>query len=145
MKNSRWLCVLILTLAEFAPNSLSQQAVPQAERKACRIVDMVSAKSGNLFYVDGIKVPADLGVLGFVRQREKVSPCSCLLAFVTTSARIREVEDLRVIAGKMDYKEFHAYLYDDRYRDFATEVFYYGSHLNLSELRSGPQGPVPLP
>lgn len=145
MKSIRLLCTLILILTQCTATNSAQQSVAQVSSKPCRIVDELSTEAGTAYYVDGTKVPEDIGILGFVRQRDKSSPCTCLLAFVTTSARIRDVEDLRVIAGKMDYKEFHAYLYDPRYRDFATEIDYYGTHLNLTELRSGPKGPVPLP
>jgi len=145
MKTTPRLCILTLILAGLSPVGPTQQPATQPGRRACRIVDEVSTNTGDVYYVDGRKVPGDIGgVLLFLREREKTSHCTCLLAFVTTSARIRGLEDLRVIAGKMDYKEFHAYLYDYR-RDFATEILYYGSPLNLSELRWGPEGSVPLP
>jgi len=146
MKTKRLLWALTLICLACGASNSAQETKIQANKKTCRIVDYLSTKAGNIYYVDATKVSGDVGeVLLSLRQRERASSCTCLLAFFTASARIRDVEDLRVIAGKMDYKDFHSYLYDPRYSDFATEINYDGTHLNLSELRSGSQGAVPLP
>jgi len=144
MKTSPWLFLLILIFTPRDPINSTPQGATQVGRKGCRIVDEVITKSGEVDYVDGVRVPEELGVLETLRRREKVSPCTCMLAFVATAARIRDVEDFRVMAGKMDYQEYHAYLYEDRYRDTATEILY-GPRVNMNELRSGPHGQVPLP
>jgi hypothetical protein len=145
MEIRRLLCMLVVILAGCTAANSAQQAALQAKGRPCRIVDELPSKTDAVYYVDGVRVPDEIGVLEVLRRRDKVSPSSCIHVFVTTSARIRDVEELRVMAGKMDFKEFHAYLFDLRYRDTVTEINYYGDHLQPSELRAGPRGPLPWP
>jgi hypothetical protein len=58
--------------------------------------------------------------------------------------KIQDIEDFRVIAGKMQYEDFHAYLYEDRDRDLVREIRY-GSPVSPGELRSGPKGYLSWP
>jgi len=80
MKTSRWLPLLIVLVAAYAPISSTSQSTTRAGRRACRIVDEVVTKSGEVDYVDGARVPEELGVVEIIRRREKVSPCTCMLA-----------------------------------------------------------------
>jgi hypothetical protein len=94
-------------------------------------------------YVDGIRVPDEVGWLEYLRRKEKSSPRSCLLLFVPTSVKIQDVEDFHVVAGKMQYEDFHVYVYD-QHRRLVTE-FLHGPPVNADELRSGPNGPFGWP
>jgi hypothetical protein len=118
--------------------------MPHAKGTSCRIVDVIAIKSGDVEYVDGMRVPGDVTTIDYLRQQEKSSPRTCLLLFVPSSVKIRDIEDFRVIAGKMQYEDFHPYLYEDRYRDLVREILY-GSPVNPDELRSGPQGQLAWP
>jgi hypothetical protein len=120
------------------------QSPHQDSNRECRIVDMVVKKSGEVDYVDGKKVPGNFVNIDYLREQEKASPRSCLRLFVTSSVKIQDIEDFRVIAtGKMQYQDFHAYLYDPA-RDSFSEILY-GQNARPSELRSGPRGTIPWP
>ena len=136
--------ILILLLLTAFPgmNSFAQEQ-SQGKGDSCRIVDMVAKKGGEVDYVDGKKVPGNLVTIDYLREQEKSSPRTCLLAFVTSSTRIKDIEGLRVIAGKMQYKDFRAYLYDAN-RDSVSEIRY-GEDINAGEVRKGPNGPIPWP
>ena len=89
---------------------------------SCRIVDVITTKTGDQYFVDGVKVPAGGYVIDYLRRAELASPRSCLRLFVPTSVRIQDVEDMFVVAtGKIQYQDFHAYLYDER-RDSVNEI-----------------------
>ena len=121
------------------------QAPPQ-EKSVCRIVDLVvkEARRNRLRgwqegtgQLSRYRLPPRTGkVFAFAAR-------SCLVLFATSSAKIRDIEGVRVIAEKMGYKDFHAYLYEPN-RDSASEILY-GPTINLNEVRSGPHGPVPWP
>jgi hypothetical protein len=120
------------------------QTAHQDSNQECRIVDMVVKKSGEVDYVDGKRVPGNFVNIDYLREQEKSSPRSCLRIFVTSSVKIQDIEDFRVMAtGKMQYQDFHAYLYD-RARDSFSEILY-GQTFRPDELRSGPRGTIPWP
>jgi hypothetical protein len=140
----KMLCLLFLT---FTTSQISVTAFAQtpAQNKGsgCRIVDMVVKGGHEIDYVDGTRVPGNLVDIDYLRVQEKASPRPCLLLFITTASKIRDVEGMRVVAGKMGYAEFHAYLYEPS-RDSAREITY-GPDANLDQLRSGPHGTIPWP
>jgi hypothetical protein len=110
----------------------------------CRIVDVVATKAGDEYFVDGLKVPYNAGVTEYLRRAEASSPSSCLRFFVPTSITIRDVDDMWVIAtGKMQYKEFHVYIYDER-RDSVNEISWWTT-TETSALRLGNGGIIPWP
>ena len=143
MKKERCLLLIMLIagpswLATFAQTS------PQTETSMCRIVDLVAKHAGEVDYVDGVRVPGDAVIIDYLREREKSSPTSCFRLFVTSSVKIQDIEDVRVIAtGKMQYKDFHVYLYDPGSDSF-REVLY-GSESTVDKLRSTPRGKVAWP
>ena len=134
--------ILLFLTAFLGMNSLAQEP-SQVKGDACRIVDMVAKKGGEVDYVDGKRVPGNLVTIDYLREQEKSSPRTCLLLFVTSSTKIKDIEGLRVIAGKMQYKDFRAYLYDSN-RDSVSEIRY-GEDINAGEVRRGPNGPIPWP
>jgi len=142
MKKALWL--LLVTGAIGPGVKTFSEPAPQVGPRNCRIVDVTLTRNGEVDYVDGIKVPEDVGPLNFIRQREKSSPRCCLLVFVPLMTSIREIEDFRVIAGKMQYVDFHLYVYENDYRGSVSELVF-GPAFNPDELRSSPQGPVPWP
>lgn len=112
--------------------------------RQCRIVDVIATKTGDEYFVDGVKVPEDVGVTGYLRRAEASSPRSCLRLFVPTSVKIQDVEDIWVIAtGKMQYQEFHAYLYDER-RDTVNEISWWKT-TETSTVRVGNGHVIPWP
>jgi hypothetical protein len=120
------------------------QTPHQNDNSECRIVDMVVKKAGEVDYVDGKRVPGNFVSIDFVREQENASPRTCLTLFVTSSVKIQDIEDFRVIAtGKMQYQTFHAYLYDPA-RDSFSEILY-GPSLAPEKLRSSPRGTIPWP
>jgi hypothetical protein len=139
MRNALWLLFFVCAatrLPVIAPAQVRSQ-------NDCRIVDFVMKNTGEVDYVDGKRVPGKLVDLFYLQEQEKSSPRSCLALFVTSSAKIRDIEGTRVIAGKMGYKDFHAYLYEPN-RDSASEILY-GPDIKAEELRSSPNGPIPWP
>lgn len=142
MKKALW---LLLVIGAIGPSvKTTPKPEPQVGPRNCRIIDVTVTRAGEVEYIDGIKVPDNMGPLNFIRQREKASPHSCLLVFVPLTTSIREIEDFRVIAGKMQYEDFHVYVYENQYRDSVNELIF-GSAFNPDELRSSPQGPLPWP
>jgi hypothetical protein len=128
---------ILFFLAAFPGMNSFAQEPSQLKGDACRIVDMVAKKVGEVDYVDGKKVPGNVVTIDYLREQEKSSPRTCLLVFVTSATRIKDIEGLRVIAGKMQYKDFRAYLYDAN-RDSVSDI-------NAGEVRKGPNGPIPWP
>ena len=137
--------LLLSLLVSMATPIMALAQAPPQEKSVCKIVDLVVKEAGEIDYVDGKRVPGNLVDIDYLREQEKSSPSprSCLVLFATSSAKIRDIEGVRVIAGKMGYKDFHAYLYEPN-RDSASEILY-GPTINLNEVRSGPHGPVPWP
>ncbi len=140
--------ILLMLFATIIVGSASFTALAQTPDQdsngECRIVDMVVKKSGEVDYVDGKKVPGNFVNIDYLREQEKSSPRSCLRLFVTSSVKIQDIEDFRVMAtGKMQYQDFHAYLYDPA-RDSFSEILY-GRSSRPGELRSGPRGTIPWP
>jgi hypothetical protein len=137
----RMLLILIIALvARWA----SAQTPSQDRHEVCRIVDMVVKKAGEVDYVDGKRVPGNFVNIDYLREQEKSSPRSCLLLFVTSEVKLQDIEDFRVIAtGKMQYQDFHAYLYDPA-RDSFSEILY-GPTVAPDKLRSSPRGLIPWP
>ena len=134
------LILIIVVVARWA----SAQTPSQAGHEVCRIVDMVVKKAGEVDYVDGKRVPGNFVNIDYLREQEKSSPRSCLLLFVTSSVKVQDIEDFRVIAtGKMQYQDFHAYLYDPA-RDSFREILY-GPTVAPDKLRSSPRGLIPWP
>jgi|SRR5437879_4109324 hypothetical protein len=120
------------------------QTPHQDSSMECRIVDMVVKKSGEVDYVDGKRVPGNFVNIDYLREQEKSSPRSCLRLFVTSSVKIQDIEDFRVVAtGKMQYQDFHAYLYDPA-RDSFSEILY-GPNVTPDKLRPSPRGTIPWP
>lgn len=136
------LAILLFLIAFPVVNSHAQEP-SFVKGDACRIVDMVAKKGSEVDYVDGKRVPGNLVTIDYLREQEKSSPRSCLLLFVTSSTRIRDIEGLRVIAGKMQYKDFRVYLYDSN-RDLVSEIRY-GKDTDAGEVHKGPNGPIPWP
>ena len=136
--------VIILIILSLLPrvNGFAQEQ-SHVNGDACRIVDMVVKKGGEVDYIDGKKVPGNLVTIDYLREQEKASPRTCLSLFVTGAAKIKDIEGLRVIAGKMQYKEFRAYLYDPN-RDSVREIRY-SEDIKAAEVRKGPNGPIPWP
>ena len=137
----RMLLILIIALvARWA----SAQTPSQDRHEVCRIVDMVVKKAGEVDYVDGKRVPGNFVNIDYLREQEKSSPRSCLLLFVTSEVKLQDIEDFRVIAtGKMQYQDFHAYLYDPA-RDSFSEILY-GPTVAPDKLRSSPRGLIQWP
>ena len=116
----------------------------QTPTASCRIVDVIATKAGHQYFVDGVKVPNDEYVIDYLRHAEKASPRSCLRLFVPTSVKIQDVEDMFVIAtGKIQYQDFHAYLYDER-RDSVDEISLW-KKVDTAHLRSSNGHPLPWP
>jgi hypothetical protein len=120
------------------------QVSAHVERKGARVVDITSTKSGEVDYVDGRRVPAEMTLVDYLRQQEKTSRRMSLLILVPDSEHIADVENLRRVAREMRYEEFHAYVRDSVHRNVATELLY-GPPANLNGLRIGPRGSVPWP
>ena len=137
--------LLLSLLVSMATPIMALAQAPPQEKSVCKIVDLVVKEAGEIDYVDGKRVPGNLVDIDYLREQKKSSPSprSCLVLFATSSAKIRDIEGVRVIAEKMGYKDFHAYLYEPN-RDSASEILY-GPTINLNEVRSGPHGPVPWP
>ena len=122
---------------------LAQSQVPSSA-EPCRIVDVAKTNRGHDYYVDGKRVGTDVEVnlLELLRRSEASSSSSCLKLFVPTSVRLNAIEDGRVVAGKMQYEEFHAYVYDER-RDWVNEILWQA--LPSANLRAGMKGTVDWP
>ncbi len=142
MKKALWLLLIIGAISP-SVNTFPKPALQVGPRN-CRIIDVTFIGTSEVDYVDGIKVPDELGPLNFIRRREKSSPRSCLLLLVPLTTRIRELDDFSVIAGKMQYEDFHIYVYENQYRDSVNELVL-GNAFNSEELRSSPHGPLPWP
>jgi hypothetical protein len=101
---------------------LAQSSSPPST-KPCRILDVVQTVSGHDYYVDGRRAGSDseVNLLELLRRSEASSPSSCLRLFVPTSVKVKEIENGRVVAGKMQYEEFHVYVYDE-HRDWVNEI-----------------------
>lgn len=138
------LMLFVTIIAGRASVTVLAQTPHQNSSGECRIVDMVVKKSGEIDYVDGKRVPGNFVNIDYLRAEEKSSPRSCLRLFVTSSVKIQDIEDFRVIAtGKMQYQDFHAYLYDPA-RDSFSEILY-GQNSRPDELRSSSRGTIPWP
>ena len=137
------LLLLFVTFIEGWTSVSVLAQTPQRDSHAeCRIVDMVVRKAGEVDYVDGRRVPGNFVNIDYLREQEKSSPRSCLLLFVTSSVKIQDIEDFRVLAtGKMQYQDFHAYLYDPA-RDSFSEILH-GPTVTPDKLRLGPHGTIP--
>src|ERR1700733_10825535 len=123
MRMTLWVFPLIL--AVHAAIHRAPQVPTQGDRKACWIVDVTNTNTGEVDYVDGVRVPNDIGTVNFLRLRERrTSPRTCLLAFVTPSAQIADADDMRVIAGKIGYQESHVYLYGEQDHGYAREILW---------------------
>jgi len=134
---------ILLSLIAFpATYGLAQQP-PQFKGDACRIVDMVPKNGAEVDYVDGRKVPGNLVTIDYLREQEKFSPRTCLSLFVTIHARIKDIEGVRAIAGKMQYEDFHVYLHHEN-RDLVSEISY-GEAIDPDAVRKGPNGVIPWP
>lgn len=122
---------------------LAQTSSPSST-KPCRIVDVVKTLGGHDYYVDGRRAGTDseVNLLELLRRSEASSPSSCLRLFVPTSVRVNEIENGRVVAGKMQYEEFHAYIYDER-RDWVNEILW--ETLPSANVRTGMKGTVDWP
>lgn len=137
--------ILLLLFAAASPTANTfPDPARQVGPRNCRIVDLVPTRGGEVNYVDGIRVPDETGLLNFLRQREKASPRSCLLVFTPLMTTVRQLEDLRVIAGKMQYEDFHLYVYESQYRDTVNELLF-GRASDSGQLRLTPRGPLPWP
>jgi len=118
--------------------------VQETHTAPCRIVDVIATKVGNQYFVDGVKVPADGYVIDYLRRAELASARSCLRLFVPTSVKIQDVEDMFVLAtGKLQYQDFHAYLYDER-RDSVNEISFWKT-VDAAPLRSSNGHLLPWP
>jgi hypothetical protein len=105
--------ILLLLPAIISIQLLAQSSSPSST-KPCRIVDVVQTVTGHDYYVDGRRAGSlseELNLLELLRRTEASSPSSCLRFFVPTSVKINEIENADVVAGKMQYKEFHVYVY----------------------------------
>jgi uncharacterized protein YbcV (DUF1398 family) len=120
------------------------QVSPQAVKRDSRVIEVATSKSGEVDYVDGVKLPPDTTLVDYLRQQERALRRTSLVVFVKASARIETVENLRAVAENMGYQAFHAYVLDTRNPEIAVELRY-GAPVKLDQLRSGPQGSVPLP
>jgi len=134
--------ILFSLIAFPAMYSFAQQS-PQLKGGPCRIVDMVAKNGGEVDYVDGQRVPGNLVTIDYLREQEKSSPRTCLSLFVTIHARIKDIEGVRAIAGKMQYEDFHVYLHHEN-RDLVSEIRY-GVAISPGEVRKGPNGVIPWP
>jgi hypothetical protein len=135
---------LVTFILLWTPARALAQTPHQDGNSECRIVDMVVKKAGEADYVDGKKVPGNFVSIDYLRAQEKSSPRPCLMLFVTSSVKIQDIEDFRVMAtGKMQYEAFHAYLYDPA-RDSFKEILY-GPNVPPDKLRSSPRGTIPWP
>lgn len=134
--------ILLFSIAFPAMNSFAQEP-SQLKGDACRIVDMVAKNGSEVDYVDGKRVPGNLVTIDYLREQEKSSPRSCLSLFVTIHAKIKDIEGVRAIAGKMQYKNFHVYLHHEN-RDLISEIRY-GEAVSPNDVRKGPNGPIPWP
>ena len=133
---------LLLTIM-ISIQSLARTSSPSSNTP-CRIVDVVKTVAGHDYYVDGKRAGADteVNVLELLRRREASSPSSCLRAFVPTSIKINEIQNFLIVANKMQYKEFHTYVYDEHH-DSVAEILWEG---RMSDgLRWGINGTVRWP
>jgi len=107
-------------------------------------VDVVQTVAGHDYYVDGRRAGSlsELNLLELLRGTEASSPSSCLRFFVPTSVKINEIENADVVAGKMQYKEFHVYIYG-YYHDWVKEILWQ-SHPS-ADVRLGMKGTVDWP
>lgn len=137
------LCFLLITFSASAAFNTLAQAPTKEKRANCRIVDVMATKSGDTYYVDGMKMPQNVTVIEYLRRKEATSPRTCLLLFVPSSVKIRDVADMDVVAGKMQYEDFHAYLYD-QHREQVMEILP-GPPVRTKNLRTGPRGELSWP
>jgi len=137
-----WLLLIAATVWP-SVNTFPQPA-SQVGPRNCRIVDVTLMRAGEVDYVDGMRVPDDVGPLNFLRERERSSPRSCLLVFLPVAATLRQFDDFQVIAGKIQYDNLHIYVYGPVYRSKVNEVFL-GPPVDPDDLRLGPHGPLPWP
>ena len=129
--------ILLSTVSSFG------QSPSQVNGGPCRIVDMVAKKGSEVDYVDGKRVPGNLVTIDYLRAQEKVSPTNCLSLFVTIHVRIEDIEGMWAIAGKMQYKDFHVYVYNEN-QDLVSEIRF-GEATSPDEVRKGPNGAIPWP
>jgi hypothetical protein len=120
------------------------QVTARAVSADARIVNISANKTSESYDVDGSTLPANTTLVDYLEQKEKQSPRASLVVFLTPSARIGVVENLRKFASKMPYRSFHAYVRDSQDHEAATEVLY-GPLLKPGEMRTGSNGPVPWP
>jgi len=134
---------LLLLPVIIAIQLLAQSASPSST-KPCRIVDVVQTVGGHDYYVDGKRAGSlsEVNLLELLRRTEASSPSSCLRFFVPTSVKMNEIENAEVVAGKMQYKEFHVYVYG-YYRDWVKEILW-ESHPS-ADVRLGMKGTVDWP
>jgi hypothetical protein len=132
----------ITVITVWASLTAHAQTPRHDDNSKCRIVDMVAKKAGEVDYVDGKRVPGNFVNIDYLREQEKSSPTTCLTLFLTSSVKIQDIEDFGVMAtGKMQYQDFHAYLYDPA-RDSFSEILY-GPTVAPEKLRSSPRGTIP--
>jgi hypothetical protein len=122
---------------------LAQSSSP-SPTKPCRIVDVVQTVGGHDYYVDGTRAGSDseVNLLELLRRREVGSPSSCLRLFLPLSVKINEIENGRIVAAKMQYKEFHVYVYGER-RDEVNEILL--ETRTSANVRLGMKGTVDWP
>jgi hypothetical protein len=61
---------------------------------------------------------------------------------VPTSVKINEIENGRIVAGKMQYEEFHVYIYGE-HRDWVNEILW--ETRTSANVRLGMKGTVDWP
>ena len=86
--------------------------------------------------------PSEVNLLELLQRTEASSPSSCLRFFVPTSVKVNEIANAEVVAGKMQYKEFHAYIYG-YYNDSVNEILW-EPHPS-GDVRLGMKGTVDWP
>ena len=134
----------LLLLPVLISLQLLAQSSPPPSLKPCRIVDIVRTVGGHDYYVDGKRAGSDseVNLLELLRRAELYSPSSCLRLFVPTSVKINEIENARIVAGKMQYEEFHVYIYGER-RDRVNEILW--ETRTSASVRLGVKGTVNWP
>jgi hypothetical protein len=122
---------------------LAQSSSPSSS-KPCRILDVVQTAGGHDYYVDGKRAGSDseVNLLELLRRSEASSPSSCLRFFVPTSVKVKEIENAFVVANKMQYEEFHAYVYG-YYHEWVSEILW--ESRTSASARVGMKGTVDWP
>jgi len=107
-------------------------------------VDVVETVGGHDYYVDGKRAGShsEVNLLELLRRTETSSPSSCLRLFVPTSVKINEMENGLVVAGKMQYQEFHVYVYG-YYHEWVKEILW--ESRTSANVRLGMKGTVDWP